>query len=125
MATFVAAMALVAPLPSPVMSPRVLELECSGACARRVQHLKRRAHKRRVVRPYRAWLRRVAQCESGNRWGISTGNGFHGGMQFTISSWRAVGGRGMPHHASQLEQSYRAVRLLKLQGPGAWPVCAR
>ena len=25
----------------------------------------------------------VAQCESGGNWGIDTGNGFHGGLQFT------------------------------------------
>jgi len=80
---------------------------------------------RRVVRPYRPWLARVASCESGGRWHIATGNGFYGGVQFTASSWRAVGGRGLPHWASRLEQSYRAVRLLHLQGAGAWPVCGR
>jgi hypothetical protein len=76
-----------------------------------------------VVRPYRAWLTRVASCESGGHWFINTGNGFYGGLQFTRSSWRAVGGRGYPHQNSKLEQMYRGVRLRRLQGIGAWPVC--
>lgn len=96
------------------------------ACERRVH---RRAHQRtlrrwrRVVRPYRAWLARVRQCESRGRYTISTGNGFFGAYQFTLSSWYAVGGRGYPHQASPAEQDYRAVRLLWLQGRGAWPNC--
>lgn len=76
-----------------------------------------------VVRPYRARFERVAWCESRRRWHIATGNGFYGGLQFTLQSWRAVGGRGYPHWWSRLEQMYRAVRLLHLQGWAAWPVC--
>ena len=81
---------------------------------------------RRVVRPYRAWLASVRACESGSSGGYAanTGNGFHGAYQFTVSSWRSVGGRGLPHLASPLEQDVRAVYLLRLQGPGAWPNCA-
>jgi len=78
-----------------------------------------------VVAPYGAYFDRVAVCESGGNWATNTGNGFYGGLQFTMGSWRAVGGRGMPHHATKLEQKYRAVRLLKIQGRGAWPVCGR
>jgi hypothetical protein len=80
--------------------------------------------RRRVVRPYRWTLKRIAWCESTGRWHIATGNGFYGGLQFTLSSWRAVGGRGYPHYASKLEQMFRAVRLMRLQGWGAWPNCA-
>lgn len=79
--------------------------------------------KRHVVKPYLGWLARTAWCESTDRWHIATGNGFYGGLQFTASSWRAVGGSGLPHRHSRLEQSYRAVKLLHLQGAGAWPVC--
>lgn len=81
------------------------------------------AHKRRVVAPYRQYFERVARCESDSRWHIATGNGFFGGIQFTLSSWRAVGGTGYPHEHGKLEQMYRGVRLLRIQGPGAWPVC--
>ena len=77
----------------------------------------------RVVRPYRARLLRMAQCESGGRWHIATGNGYYGGLQFQARSWWAVGGTGLPHWRSRLEQMYRAVKLMRLQGWGAWPVC--
>jgi hypothetical protein len=75
--------------------------------------------------PFDGYLTRIARCESGLRWKINTGNGFYGGLQFTLPSWRAVGGSGYPHRASPLEQKYRAVRLSRLQGWGAWPVCGR
>ena len=68
---------------------------------------------------------RLAQCESGGDWSINTGNGFYGGLQFTLSSWRAVGGSGMPNHASRAEQIMRGQRLQAMQGWGAWPVCSR
>lgn len=76
-----------------------------------------------VVRPYNAKLERMAQCESGGRWYISTGNGFHGGLQFLLSTWRSVGGRGYPHRNSELEQKYRAVLLIRRAGYRPWPVC--
>ena len=44
---------------------------------------------------------RVAQCESGGNWSINTGNGYYGGLQFSLSTWRAFGGSGMPHQASK------------------------
>lgn len=81
-------------------------------------------HRLTVVRPYRARFMRIAWCESTNRWHLNTGNGFFGGLQFTKRSWRAVGGRGLPHQHSKLEQLYRGVLLERLQGWGAWPVCA-
>jgi hypothetical protein len=84
-------------------------------------------HKRAVVKPYRPFLARVRACEWDpiQRWRTNTGNGFFGAYQFTLQSWHGVGGRGLPHQAGQLEQSYRAVLLLRVQGPGAWPVCGR
>ncbi len=67
----------------------------------------------------------VAQCESGGNWGISTGNGFSGGLQFTPSTWRANGGAGSPNGASREEQIRVAENVLRSQGIGAWPVCGR
>jgi hypothetical protein len=98
----------------------------SYRCDRRMS---RRGHQRtlrrwrRVARPYQGWLARVRWCESRGRYAISTGNGFFGAYQFTLSSWYAVGGRGFPHWAEPAEQDFRAVRLLWVQGRGAWPVC--
>lgn len=80
-------------------------------------------HRKAVVKPYRAYFNGVAHCESRGRWHINTGNGFYGGLQFTLQSWRGVGGKGYPHQASKLEQMYRGVKLLRIQGRGAWPNC--
>lgn len=66
----------------------------------------------------------LAQCESGGNWAANTGNGFYGGLQFTLSSWHAVGGSGYPNQASASEQIARAKILQARQGWGAWPACA-
>ena len=80
-----------------------------------------------VVRPYDAKLERMAQCESGKRWWIKKvlkdGTTYYGGLQFDLSTWRSVGGRGYPHKNSELEQKYRAVKLIKVRGYAPWPVC--
>ena len=74
--------------------------------------------------PVSTWDK-VAQCESGGDWATSTGNGFHGGLQFTASTWRSFGGSGMPHQASRTEQIAVAERVLDAQGWKAWPACSR
>lgn len=109
------------PAPEPLAlhdRTRYVSVVCTPEC-------RERRRWRRVVRPYRGYLARIASCESGRRWHIATGNGFYGGLQFTASSWHAVGGRGMPHYATPLEQMFRAVLLSRVQGWGAWPVCSR
>ena len=68
---------------------------------------------------------RLAECESNGTWDINTGNGFYGGVQFTLSSWQAVGGEGYPHQASKAEQIKRAEKVLALQGWKAWPSCSK
>ena len=35
---------------------------------------------------------RVAACESGGNWSISTGNGYYGGLQFDNQTWLGSGG---------------------------------
>ncbi len=65
----------------------------------------------------------IAACESGGNWAINTGNGYYGGLQFSASSWRAVGGQGLPHQASKAEQIKRGQMLQARQGWGAWPAC--
>jgi hypothetical protein len=67
----------------------------------------------------------VAACESGGNWAINTGNGYYGGLQFTLGTWRANGGAGSPHNASREEQIRVAENVLRSQGRGAWPVCGR
>jgi hypothetical protein len=67
----------------------------------------------------------VAACESGGNWGIATGNGYYGGLQFSMGTWRANGGSGSPHNASREEQIRVAENVLRTQGIGAWPSCGR
>ena len=67
---------------------------------------------------------RLAACESGGNWAANTGNGYYGGLQFSLSSWRAVGGSGYPHHASAATQIAMGQRLQARQGWGAWPGCS-
>lgn len=81
-----------------------------------------------VAKPHRAWLNSTGDCETRGysrkeSYKVNTGNGFYGRYQFTLSSWQSVGGKGYPHEAEPLEQDYRTVRLLKVQGRGAWPIC--
>ena len=71
---------------------------------------------------------KVAKCESGNRWSISTGNGYYGGLQFSSGTWKAYGGRkyaSQANKATKAEQIAIARRVLASQGPGAWPTCSR
>ena len=76
--------------------------------------------------PDRDWDR-LAQCESGGNWGINTGNGFQGGLQFAPSTWRAFGGgkyAASASNASREEQIIIAEKVLAAQGWGAWPGCS-
>ena len=68
---------------------------------------------------------RLAECESNGQWHINTGNGYYGGVQFSLASWRAAGGSGYPHHHSREEQIRVAENLLRMQGWSAWPTCSR
>ncbi|MFE6932395.1 transglycosylase family protein [Streptomyces sp. NPDC057699] len=71
---------------------------------------------------------RIAECESNGRWGINTGNGYHGGLQFSPSTWRAYGGGQYAPRAdlaSKSEQIAVAERVRRSQGLGAWPTCGR
>jgi LysM repeat protein len=67
---------------------------------------------------------RLAQCESGGNWGISTGNGYSGGLQFSPGTWAANGGSGSAAGASRAEQIRVAERVRASQGWGAWPACS-
>lgn len=66
---------------------------------------------------------RLAACESGGNWSINTGNGYYGGVQFSLATWRSVGGSGYPHQASKAEQIKRAQILQARSGWGQWPAC--
>jgi hypothetical protein len=70
---------------------------------------------------------RLASCESTGDWGINTGNGFSGGLQFSPSTWDAYR-QGQfaesPENSSREDQIVVAERVLADQGTGAWPDCS-
>ena len=68
---------------------------------------------------------RLAACESGGRWSINTGNGYYGGLQFNLATWRGVGMSGYPHQASRATQIAAANRLHDARGFKPWPACSR
>jgi len=68
----------------------------------------------------------LARCESGGNWAINTGNGYYGGLQFSLGTWQAYGGSGLPSNNSREEQIRIATKLRDASGGyGAWPACAR
>ena len=68
---------------------------------------------------------RLAQCESGGNWAINTGNGYYGGLQFSLGTWQAYGGTGLPSNHSRETQIAIATKLRNASGGyGAWPGCA-
>jgi len=68
---------------------------------------------------------RLAQCESGGNWSINTGNGYYGGLQFSLGTWQAYGGSGYPHENSREEQIRIATKVRDARGHyGDWPACA-
>lgn len=70
---------------------------------------------------------RLAGCEAGGNWGINTGNGYYGGLQFSASTWQAYGGgqfASTANQASREQQIAVAERVLAAQGWGAWPACS-
>jgi uncharacterized protein YabE (DUF348 family) len=82
-------------------------------------------HKLNLART-KMWTR-IAKCESGSRWHINTGNGYYGGLQFALGTWRANGGRDFaakPHKASRVEQITVANRLYAKSGTRPWGGCA-
>ncbi|MGW0391743.1 transglycosylase family protein [Streptomyces sp. NPDC003042] len=69
---------------------------------------------------------KVAACESTSNWHVNTGNGYYGGLQFSQSTWRAFGGTAFAARAdlaTKDQQIAVAEKVLKGQGPTAWPAC--
>lgn len=68
----------------------------------------------------------LAACESGGRPNAVSGTGkYHGLYQFSVATWQAVGGSGLPSQASPDEQTYRAQLLYNKSGAGQWPHCGK
>ncbi len=68
---------------------------------------------------------KLAQCESGGRVSVVSSNGlYHGLYQFSVATWKSVGGSGLPSNASAAEQTKRAKILQARSGWGQWPHCS-
>ncbi|MGI8537123.1 MAG: ubiquitin-like domain-containing protein [Mycobacteriales bacterium] len=68
----------------------------------------------------------LAQCESGgNPRAVNPSGAYRGLYQFSIATWRGVGGAGDPIDNSAGEQTYRAKLLYLRGGAGQWPQCGR
>jgi uncharacterized protein YabE (DUF348 family) len=66
----------------------------------------------------------LAACESGGRVdAVSSTGKYHGLYQFSVATWNAVGGSGLPSQASASEQTMRAQMLFDRAGAGQWPHC--
>ena len=68
---------------------------------------------------------RLAQCEAGGNWARNSGNGYYGGLQFSLGTWHSVGGQGRPDQNSREEQIHRGQILQARSGWGQWPACTR
>jgi Transglycosylase-like domain len=68
----------------------------------------------------------LARCESGGNWAINTGNGYYGGLQFSLGTWNGYGGAEFaeyPHQATREQQIVVAERLRAARGYAPWPAC--
>jgi LysM repeat protein len=73
-----------------------------------------------------AWDK-LAGCESGGNWGINTGNGYYGGLQFADGTWDGNGGEKYASRAdlaSRGEQIIIAAKVLDGSGWSPWPACS-
>jgi septal ring factor EnvC (AmiA/AmiB activator) len=63
----------------------------------------------------------IVMCESGGNYrALNPSSGAGGAYQIIPSTWRAYGGRGLPHQASKAEQDRIAALIWENDGPNAW-----
>jgi hypothetical protein len=68
----------------------------------------------------------LAMCESSGNWAANTGNGYYGGLQFSVATWQGYGGdefAAYPHQATREQQIAIAERLYARRGFQPWPAC--
>lgn len=75
-------------------------------------------------------LAALRMCESTNRYGVNTGNGYYGAYQFDQPTWNATAARHAswligvrPHLASPADQDQMARWLWQERGAQPWPTC--
>lgn len=69
-------------------------------------------------------LRQIAECESGGDPRAVSSNGlYRGKYQFSVDTWRGLGGTGDPATAPEAEQDRLALKLYRRAGTSPWPNC--
>jgi peptidoglycan hydrolase-like protein with peptidoglycan-binding domain len=63
----------------------------------------------------------IRQHESGGNYATNTGNGYYGAYQFSLPTWRSLGGVGLPSDAPPAVQDAMAQKLQARSGWGQWP----
>jgi Transglycosylase-like domain/Putative peptidoglycan binding domain len=70
-------------------------------------------------------LRLIAECESGgDPTEVSAGGRYRGKYQFSMGTWRAMGGEGDPAAAPEWLQDRIALKLYRRAGTSPWPNCS-
>lgn len=64
----------------------------------------------------------LAECESGGRWDLNTGNGYYGGLQFKQSTWKRHGGQEFAPRAD-LATRGQQIKVAERIHYDAWPNC--
>jgi hypothetical protein len=69
-------------------------------------------------------LHRIAECESGgDPTAVSRSGRYRGKYQFSMDTWRSLGGEGDPVKASEWLQDRMALKLYRRSGTAPWPNC--
>jgi Transglycosylase-like domain/Putative peptidoglycan binding domain len=69
-------------------------------------------------------LRRIAECESGgDPTALSRTGRYRGKYQFSMDTWRELGGEGDPARAPEWVQDRLALKLYRRAGTAPWPNC--
>ncbi|GBU11187.1 hypothetical protein AwErysi_08030 [Erysipelotrichaceae bacterium] len=73
---------------------------------------------------------KLAACESGGRWGVNTGNGYYGGLQFSEPTWKTASQKvglnlAYASDGTREEQILAATWLQNNSGWGQWPSCSK
>lgn len=110
------------PAPKPAPEPAPAPKSSSGSSS---SAPKQSAPKNQGSAPSSGVWSQLAACESGGNPSIVSSNGlYHGLYQFSVGTWQAMGGSGLPSQASAGEQLKRAKKLQAQSGWGQWPACS-
>jgi hypothetical protein len=71
-------------------------------------------------------MKKIAICESGgDPHAVSPSGRYRGKWQFSMETWRSLGGKGDPAKASEYRQDTLAMKLYRKEGTKPWPECSR